>query len=148
TVILRYFTVYGPRQRPDMAFNRLIAAGLGGPPFPLYGEGDQIREFTFVGDIVEATIAAGDVAIDEVARGDVFNVSGGSSVQLSEAIELAGQILDGDIALEKLPAAPGDARRTGGSIERAEHGLGWKPSVDLHEGLAAQIAWQRAGSAG
>jgi UDP-glucuronate 4-epimerase len=144
TVILRYFTVYGPRQRPDMAFNRLIAAGLGGPAFPLFGAGDQVREFTFVGDIVEATIAAGEVAVDEVAPGEVFNVSGGSSVQLTEAIELAGQLLDGDIALDRQPAAPGDARRTGGSIERAEHGLGWKPSVDLHEGLAAQIAWQRA----
>jgi UDP-glucuronate 4-epimerase len=147
SIILRYFTVYGPRQRPDMAFNRLIAAGLGGPPFPLYGDGEQVREFTFVGDIVEATIAAGEVTIDEVAGSEVFNVSGGSSVRLREAIDLAQGLLEREINLDPLGVAPGDAQRTGGSIDKAEHLLGWKPSVDLHEGLGAQIAWQRAISA-
>jgi nucleoside-diphosphate-sugar epimerase len=148
SVILRYFTVYGPRQRPDMAFNRLIAAGLGGPPFPLYGDGDQVREFTFVGDIVEATIAAGEAPIDEVPAGEVFNASGGSSVRLRDAIELAGDLLEREIALDRQPVAPGDALRTGGSIEKAQRLLRWKPSVDLAEGMAAQIAWQRAAATG
>jgi nucleoside-diphosphate-sugar epimerase len=147
TIILRYFSVYGPRQRPDMAFTRLIAAGLGGPAFPLLGDGEQVREFTFVGDVVEANLAAASVSIDEVAAGEVLNISGGSSVRLADAIEAAEELLGRTIVLDRKPAAPGDAQRTGGSVERAVRLLGWKPSVGLAEGLAAQIAWQRAAPA-
>jgi len=140
-VALRYFTVYGPRQRPDMAFNRLIDAALTGNPFPLYGDGSAIRDFTFVGDIVSANVAA---AAADLAPGELINVAGGGSARLSDLIELTGELVGSPVPIDRRPAEAGDVARTGGSIDKAMHLLGWKPEVEVAEGLAAQVGWQRA----
>lgn len=140
TVSLRYFTVYGPRQRPDMATHRLIEATMGGPAFPLYGDGAQVRDFTYVGDIVAANVAA---ATADVEPGAVANVAGGSSCTLGHLVGLVGELAGCEVPLERRPAQAGDVGRTGGSIERAHDLLGWEPSVDLRTGVARQVDWHR-----
>ncbi|MBI2706478.1 MAG: NAD-dependent epimerase/dehydratase family protein [Actinobacteria bacterium] len=139
-VSLRYFTVYGPRQRPDMAFHRLIEAGLGGPAFPAYGDGSAIRSFTFVDDVVEANMAA---ASAELAPGEVFNISGGSSVAMSEAYEIVSSLTGSPTKVDVFPPKSGDVQRTGGAVDKAERLLGWVPKTDIRTGLAAQVAWHR-----
>jgi nucleoside-diphosphate-sugar epimerase len=139
TVALRYFTVYGPRQRPDMSFQRLCEAALTGDAFPLYGDGSQIREFTFVGDVVEANLAALDAP---VPPGSVFNVSGGASATMSHAIEVVGELAGRPVTVDRQPVQSGDVHRTGGSIERTHAALGWAPATDLRTGLGRQLEWQ------
>lgn len=141
TVSLRYFTVYGPRQRPDMAFNRLARAALTAERFPLYGDGSQIRDFTYVADVVAANLAAAD---RDVAPGEVVNIAGGGSAVLADVIELAGELAGATVNIERLAEAPGDVVRTGGAIERAHEVLGWEPRVGLRQGLAAEIDWMRS----
>ena len=141
TVSLRYFTVYGPRQRPDMAFHRLFAAMLADDAFPLYGDGSAIRDFTFVGDAVAANLAAAD---RECPPGTVVNVAGGSSIAMHELLELAGEVVGRPARVDRLPSQPGDVARTGGTIERAQRILGWEPTTDLRSGLTAQVEWHRA----
>lgn len=140
TVALRYFTVYGPRQRPDMAFHRMCRAVLDETPFPLYGDGSQIRDFTYVGDVVAATIAA---ATADVERTCIVNVAGGSSTSMKEVFDLVGQLAGRALLIDQRPPQPGDVRRTGGDTSRAQALLGWTPRVPLEEGLAAQLAWHR-----
>jgi nucleoside-diphosphate-sugar epimerase len=140
TVSLRYFSVYGPRQRPDMGFSKFITAALAGEPLPVYGTGEQIRDFTYVGDVVAATIAAGTV---DVRPGTVCNIAGGSSVSVVELIPLLAETMGQEIAVEHLPPQPGDVDRTGGTIDRARAVLGWEPQVSVADGLAAQYAWMR-----
>jgi len=140
TVALRYFTVYGPRQRPDMAFNRMIGAALHDTPFPLYGTGDQIRDFTYVGDVVAANRLAAEADLEP---GTVMNVAGGGSSRLADLIELVGELVGNAVPLDRLPAQAGDVERTGGSIERAGELLGWAPQTGIRAGLEAQVAWQR-----
>jgi nucleoside-diphosphate-sugar epimerase len=141
TVSLRYFTVYGPRQRPDMAFHRLIEAALEGTPFALFGDGTQVRDFTYVGDVVEANLKAAEA---ELARGTVLNVAGGSQVPLSDVIDSLRQITGRPIEVVKSPVALGDVRRTGGSTDLAARLLGWAPEVGLEEGLRVQVRWHEA----
>jgi nucleoside-diphosphate-sugar epimerase len=141
TVSLRYFTVYGPRQRPDMGFHRFLTAALSDNAIPLFGDGEQIRDFTYVADVVRATIAA---ASADVAPGSVFNVAGGSATTVNALLELLGELVGTGIRIERLPPQPGDVRQTGGSIERVRSALGWEPRVDLREGLAAELEWMQA----
>ncbi len=141
TVALRYFTVYGPAQRPDMSFHRLCEAALGGDPFPLLGDGSQVRSFTYVGDVVEANRKAG---MADVEPGTVVNISGGSSVALSEVIDLVGELVGSPVPIERRGVAAGDVTRTGGSVERAGELLGWEPKTQVREGIAAQLEWHRA----
>jgi len=141
TVSLRYFSVYGPRQRPDMGFSRFFDAIQAGRPLPIYGTGRQVRDFTFVGDVVDATIAAGTA---EVAAGTVCNVAGGSSISVLELIPMLEEITARAIATEHLPPQPGDVDRTGGSTARARELLGWEPKVELVDGLRAQLDDLRA----
>lgn len=141
TVSLRYFTVFGPRQRPDMAIYRLIQAARSGSPFPLYGHGGQIRDFTFVADVVEANLKA---AMSDVPPGSVFNVAGGESTTLLDLIGLVGESVGQEVMLDRRSAQPGDVDRTGGSIELAERMLGWRPLVGLKEGIARQVEWHLA----
>jgi nucleoside-diphosphate-sugar epimerase len=138
SVALRYFTVYGPRQRPDMAFNRMCAAVLAGTPFPLFGDGTQVRDFTYVGDVVAATIAAGTA---DVPLTSIVNVAGGSSTSMKEVFDLIGQLAGRELVIDQRPPQPGDVRRTGGDTTRARELLGWQPTVRLEDGLAAQLAW-------
>jgi UDP-glucuronate 4-epimerase len=140
TVALRYFTVYGPRQRPDMAMYRLIAASLGGPPFPLYGDGHHVRDFTYVGDVVAANLLA---AAKPLPPGTVMNIAGGGSTVMSELIDLVGELTGSSVPVERLDPRAGDVERTGGSIDVAHERLGWKPQVSVVEGLQAQIDWHR-----
>lgn len=138
TVSLRYFTVFGPRQRPDMAMHRLIEAAISGDAFPMYGDGRQIRDFTYVDDVVEANLLAATSAVDP---GEVVNVAGGGSTDLLEIVEIVGWLVGRPVRLDRRPAARGDVVRTGGAIDRARRVLGWSPSIGIHEGLARQVAW-------
>ncbi len=141
TVSLRYFTVYGPRQRPDMGMYRFLDAALAGRALPIYGDGEQVRDFTFVADIVAATLRAGRA---DVAPGTVVNVAGGGSVTVNSLVAMLGRIIGRDLAVERQPEQPGDVRATGGTIDRARELLGWTPEVALYDGLVAQHAWQAA----
>jgi len=142
TVSLRYFTVYGPRQRPDMAMNKFIAAALDGRAIPVYGDGQQVRDFTFVEDVVAANLAAGQVA--DVPPGAVLNVAGGGSITVNDLVDLLGEVAGRPVRTEEQPRQPGDVQQTGGTIELAERLLGWRPQVAVPEGLAAQFAWQQS----
>lgn len=138
TVALRYFTVFGPRQRPDMAMHRLIGAALTGDSFPLFGTGEQVRDFTFVGDVVDANVRA---ATADVAPGAVMNIAGGGATTLLEVIAVIEELTGRPIALDRRSTQAGDVQRTGGSTEVAAAALGWEPAVSLREGLRRQIEW-------
>ncbi|MGH9247240.1 MAG: NAD-dependent epimerase/dehydratase family protein [Acidimicrobiales bacterium] len=139
-VLLRYFTVYGPRQRPDMAIHRMCEAALGGRPFRRYGEANQIRDFTHVSDVVAATMTAADAAL---SPGATINVAGGSSVGLKDVIELVGRHAGTPVPVVDDEARVGDVHRTGAETERATKLLAWRPQVALADGLADQLAWHR-----
>jgi nucleoside-diphosphate-sugar epimerase len=139
-VSLRYFTVYGPRQRPDMSIYRLIDAALRGSSFPMYGAGSFVREFTYVTDIADATVRAGQADLES---GAVLNVAGGEPIVMNELVTLVGDIVGRPIVLDEQPARAGDAFRNGGSTDRARDLLGWTPSTSLHDGIEQQAAWQR-----
>jgi UDP-glucuronate 4-epimerase len=136
-VVLRYFTVYGPRQRPDMAFTRLLTALAEGHPFELFGDGSQTRGFTYVSDAVSGTIAA----MERAPAGAVYNVGGGSEATMLEAIALAEQVSGRTLELVEGPAAAGDARRTAADAARIRADLGWTPEVGLEDGLRAHWEW-------
>jgi nucleoside-diphosphate-sugar epimerase len=143
TVSLRYFTVYGPRQRPDMGFNRFIACLLAGKPIPVFGDGEQTREFTFVSDIVEANL----LGMQEGREG-VFNVGGGSRVTLNQVLDTLYSVMGidggGDAHVERLGKQAGDVRHTVADTTLAREVLGFTPKVGLREGLTAQVAWQKS----
>jgi UDP-glucose 4-epimerase len=136
-VSVRYFTVYGPRQRPDMAFARFMRALADGEPIEVYGDGEQTREFTYVSDAVEGTIKA---ATSDVV-GMVFNLGGGSRVTLNKVLSTLEEISKVEVRRQQLPAAPGDPRHTGASINLARERLGWEPRVSLRDGLTKQWGW-------
>lgn len=137
---LRYFTVYGPRQRSDMAFTRWIGRALRGEPLPVYGDGKAIRDFTFVSDVVNATI----LAAEETSPGHrVYNVAGGSPASLSEVLDLIEVLLDAPIDVVYTEPSRGDPKRTGGDTSLIRNELGWSATVDLRTGLEAQVSWMR-----
>lgn len=142
TVSLRYFTVYGPRQRPDMAMHRLIRSAIDDTAFPLFGTGQQIRDFTFVADVVAANRA---VVEREVEPGSVFNVAGGGGHSMNEVIEMVGSLVGTPVRLDRQAHQKGDVTRTGGSTDRIQDEVGWQPQTDLQAGLTAQIEWHRHG---
>lgn len=140
TVALRYFTVYGPRQRPDMATYRLIEAALDQRRFPLFGDGSQIRDFTFVQDVVSANRLAGT---RPVPPGTVLNVCAGGSSRMVELIDAVGASVGRPVPLHRQPPAPGDVARTGGDHRLAHDLLGWSPQTSLIDGIDAQVQWHR-----
>jgi nucleoside-diphosphate-sugar epimerase len=140
TVSLRYFTVYGPRQRPDMAFNRFIRAALTGGTVTLFGDGEQTRDFTFVADAVAATVAAGDRG----RPGAVYNIGGGSRVTINHVLDLITRITGKPLDIRRLPAEKGDMRDTFADTSLAQAELGFQPSHSLEEGLAAECQWLAA----
>ncbi len=136
-VALRYFTVYGPRQRPDMAFSRFIDAVTSGRPIEILGDGEQIREFTYVSDAVDGTIKAGSADV----AGLVINLGGGSHVTVNRALDLLAEVSETQISRQHLANAAGDPRRTSASISIARSRLGWEPRVSLAQGLLQQWNW-------
>jgi nucleoside-diphosphate-sugar epimerase len=137
---LRYFTVFGPRQRPDMSIYRLCEAALRSVPFPRFGDGTQVREFTYVDDIVAGNLTA---ASADVAPGTCVNLAGGSEITLNELIALVGDVAGREVVVDERPAQPGDTFRNGGAIDRARALFGWEPRTTLRDGLVAQVAWHR-----
>jgi len=134
---LRYFTVYGPRQRPDMAFRRFIEAAYAGRPITVYGDGEQTRDFTFVDDAVRANL----LAMTAPFQAEPVNVGGGRRISLNEVLDLIGRITGRRLRIVRAPSQPGDARHTGADGARAEALLGYRPEVDLETGLGREAAW-------
>jgi UDP-glucose 4-epimerase len=141
TVSLRYFTVYGPRQRPDMGFSRFFTAVAKDEAVSLFGDGRQTRDFTFVADAVSATVAAATRG----TPGAVYNIGGGSRVQLLDVFELIRQVTGRPLRTERFDAQRGDMRDTYADTRRARTELGFAPSVTLEQGLRAQYEWMTAG---
>jgi nucleoside-diphosphate-sugar epimerase len=137
-VTLRLFTVYGPRQRADMAFARFCAAALAGEEIAVFGDGRQTRDFTYVGDVVQAVRAALDAP---GAAGGTFNIGGGSRSSLMDAAREIGELLGTPLRLRHLAAAPGDVRDTAADTTLARRALGFAPATSLADGLAEQVAW-------
>jgi nucleoside-diphosphate-sugar epimerase len=137
-VCVRYFTVYGPRQRPDMAFTPLLEALGSGEPYRLFGDGSVSRSFTFVADAVAGTIAAMERG---GTSGETYNVGGGEEATMRDAIALAEEIAGRELLVERHAAAVGDVKRTRADVSKAEAALGWAPTTSLEDGLRAQWAW-------
>lgn len=139
TVVLRYFTVYGPRQRPDMAFNKFILAIERGRAMEVLGDGSQSRDFTFVGDVVSGTCLAMDAR-----PGSVYNVGSERTHRLSEAIGIIEGLLNKKARIRYAAGAEGDVKKTSADISRARKELGYEPRMKLADGLAQQVAWETA----
>jgi nucleoside-diphosphate-sugar epimerase len=138
TVSLRFFTVYGPRQRPDKAFKRLVEAAVSGKSFLLYGDGEQTRDFTYVDDIVHALRLAALSPWYGVA-----NLGGGSRVSMNDVIALVSSLAM-PVDLVRLPTAKGDVRHTAADTTTARTAFGYQPCTSVAEGLAAMVAAERA----
>jgi UDP-glucose 4-epimerase len=137
TVALRYFTVYGPRQRPDMAFHRFVRAALVGSPIRLFGDGGQTRDFTYIDDVVAATRAAGDRG----RPGGVYNVGGGSRVSMLEVVDSIERITGRPLDVRREPAEKGDMRDTFADTTRARDDLAFRPAWTLDRGLRSECEW-------
>ena len=140
TVSLRYFTVYGPRQRPDMAFTKFIKLGLAGEELIINGDGSQLRDFTYVDDVVSANLLVAGSGF--VSAGSVFNVAGGRTVSLNYALESIEHSIGSSLSLRHGEPLPGDVQETGGDISRISD-LGWTPRTSIRDGIAAQVEWLR-----
>ncbi len=136
-VSLRYFTVYGPRQRPDMGFHKFLRATILGEPISVYGDGEQTRDFTFVADAVHANIAAATRGIP----GRVYNIGGGSRVSVNEVLDMIGRVAGRRPIVTVDPVQKGDMRHTYADTWLAKTDLGFAPTVGLEEGLAAEYEW-------
>lgn len=136
TVSLRFFTVYGPRQRPDMAFNKFIRAALEDRPIEVYGDGSQTRDFTFVSDIVDGIVAA-----PQAPAGSVLNLGGGSRISLAGALDVLGSVMGREIRVRRSGVQAGDVSDTWAAVDRARDLIGFEPQVGLATGLAAELAW-------
>ena len=140
TVSLRYFSVYGPRQRPDMAAHRFIESLLDGRPLTVYGDGRQVRDFTYVDDIVEATVRA---LFAEVPSGAVLDVASSQPTSVNTLVAHLEALVGSSALLDETDERPGDVPRTEGNIDSARDQLGWKPTIDLRTGLQRQLDWHR-----
>ncbi len=138
---LRYFTVYGPKQRPDMAFHKFFKSILQDEAIPIYGDGQQTREFTFVSDIIAANLAA---ATAPKAMGEIFNIGGGSRVVLAEVLDTIEEIVGKPIKRNHIEKAMGDARHTAADVSKAKKILGYQPQVSLREGLIQEWEWVKS----
>jgi nucleoside-diphosphate-sugar epimerase len=136
-VVLRYFTIFGPRQRPDMAFSAMIASLLEGRPFELFGDGTQSRSFTYVDDAVEATI----LAMERGSTGAIYNIGGGVEVSMLEAIETLAAVSGRRLEVARTPRQRGDAARTCADTTRLRADTGWSPKTSFEQGLDAQWRW-------
>lgn len=142
-VAMRYFTVYGPRQRPDMAFNRFIRAAIKDEPITLYGDGEQTRDFTFVADAVAATIAAGERGI----AGRSYNIGGGSRVSMNDVLRIIEKVAGHPLKVTREDTQKGDMRDTYADTSLARKDLGFVPKVSLEEGIQAEYRWLQSAPA-
>jgi nucleoside-diphosphate-sugar epimerase len=142
-VSLRYFTVFGPRQRPDMAFTRFCGALLAGEPITVHGDGAQTRDFTYVDDIVSANLAAAAAPADVVVGG-AYNLGGGTRIAVNDVLELLFRVAGRRTQVRHVERQAGDARDTAADTTRAARDLGFEPGVGLEEGLAQQLKWAAA----
>jgi len=139
-VALRYFTVYGPRQRPDMAFHRFLRAAITSQPIVLYGDGEQTRDFTFVADAAAATASAATRGVP----GRVYNIGGGSRVSVNRVLDIVGRLAGRPLDIRREGVQKGDMRDTYADTSRARADLGFAPTVTIEEGLAAEYEWMKA----
>jgi nucleoside-diphosphate-sugar epimerase len=137
TVSLRYFTVYGPRQRPDMGFHKFLRSTLRGEPITVYGDGEQTRDFTFVADAVNATIAAATRGVP----GRVYNIGGGSRVSVNQVFDMIGRVAGVKPHVTVDPVQKGDMRHTWADTSLARSDLAFVPAVALEDGIAAEYRW-------
>jgi UDP-glucose 4-epimerase len=137
TVALRYFTVYGPRQRPDMGFHRFFRAIMRGEELTLYGDGSQSRDFTYVDDVTEANL----LAAERGGPGEVYNISGGSRITVQEVIRTIERITGKTARVVRQPSQSGDPHDTGGDSSRARGRLGYGPRIGVEEGLTQMAGW-------
>ncbi len=140
--VLRYFSVYGSRQRPDMAYNILVRKLMTDETFPMFGDGEQTRSNTFVADCVRATMLAYEK--QNAALGQTFNVGGGQIVSLNEVVALLEELTGKKAQIERHPARPGDQKHTAANISRISTMLGYKPATPVFEGLKQQVEWQQS----
>lgn len=138
-VVMRYFSVYGPRQRPDMGYHKFIEALLYGRPIRVFGDGLQVRGNTFISDCIDATVSA-----LEAIPGETYNVGGGEAVSVWEVLRKLEVLTGCRAEIDRQPARPGDQRATCADTTKLSRHLGWRPRVGIDEGLARQVAWQRA----
>lgn len=140
--VLRYFTVYGPRQRPEMALSRFISLASRGEAVEVFGDGTQMREMTYVSDVVEATVAALETRPAGEPR--AYNVGGGARTTVADLVEMVGEALGERVEVRHSPTVPGDVRSTWADLGRAARELGYEPRVSLDEGVEAQVRWALA----
>lgn len=141
TVCLRYFTVFGPRQRPDMAFSTFGRAALAGGPLTVFGDGNQTRDFTYVSDVVKATLSADAASLEHHST---FNIGGGAPASIRTVLGLLRSIVGHDLDVSFFPVERGDVRDTAADIRRAQDLLHYKPRTSLEAGLEAQMEWMAA----
>jgi UDP-glucose 4-epimerase len=142
TISLRYFTVYGPRQRPDMAIYKFVKAILKGNEIVVFGDGTQTRDFTFVEDAVKANI----LAADNNSVGEIFNIGGGSRISVDDLIKMMEKITGKTAEIKYIERQKGDVRDTWADVSKAKKELGWMPKVKIEEGLRRQIKWMKSQS--
>jgi UDP-glucuronate 4-epimerase len=139
-VVLRFFTVYGPRQRPDLAIHKFARRMLGGDPIPLFGDGSTRRDYTYIKDTVEGIVCAMGYAGSPY---EVINLGNNQTVQLAELVTALERSLDAEARIERLPAQPGDVPQTWADLQKAQELLGYVPQTRLEDGLAAFVGWMR-----
>jgi nucleoside-diphosphate-sugar epimerase len=135
-VSLRYFTVYGPRQRPDMAFHKFIKAILKDKEIEIYGDGEQTRDFTYIDDVVEASVSA-----VSATEGEIFNIGRGTRLALKDTVKILQEIMKKEVRVKYIPVQKGDVRHTVADITKARKFLKYDPKVGLESGLAKEIEW-------
>jgi nucleoside-diphosphate-sugar epimerase len=141
TISLRYFTVYGPRQRPDMAINKFVSAILNGKPITVYGDGNQTRDFTFVSDVIEANMLAAQYS----DNGTLFNIGGGNRISVKDLIQQIAKAGKKKANIHFTNSQKGDARDTLADITNARKHLSWQPRIDIKEGIKKYIDWNLKG---
>jgi UDP-glucuronate 4-epimerase len=140
TTCLRFFTVYGPRQRPEMAIHKFVANALAGRPIPFFGDGSSRRDYTYVDDIVDGVVRA----IDRCAGYEIYNLGESATTSLSELVALIGEACGVEPVLDRRPLQKGDVPITYADVSKAQERLGYRPSTSVREGLARFVAWYRA----
>jgi nucleoside-diphosphate-sugar epimerase len=137
TISLRYFTVFGPRQRPDMGIYKFVKSFLDGSEIKVFGDGNQTRDFTYISDVVEANVLAANTSI----RGEIFNIGGGNRITVNELIKIISQITGKDTKILYIDDQKGDVKDTWADIDKAKSLLKWSPSINISDGLQEFIKW-------